>query len=164
MIKINKKRGTVSEVEEKPPSIQNWIQKKKKKLDLSDIISIEVQLKDIKQMKNSKNYRLQTLYHLTDLTKQEEDYIVLSKYKRGTTPYIRDLMRTSWLISKEEIEQKSIFALEQDCLQLMEVIKRKNDRSTRKLLEYKLYCLEEYLLQRKLQENIKEYSLKKGKN
>ena len=68
MIKINKKRGTVSEVEEKPPSIQNWIQKKKKKLDLSDIISIEVQLKDIKQMKNSKNYRLQTLYHLTDLT------------------------------------------------------------------------------------------------
>ena len=163
MIKINKKRGTVSEVEEKPPSIQTWIQKKKKEFNLSDIMSVEVQIKDIKQMKNSKEFYLQMLYHLVDEKRPEEDYIILSKYKRGTAPYIRELLHTSWLINKKEIEQKSISELEQECIQLVQIIKRKNDMNTRKLLEYKLYCLEEYLLQRKLQENIREYSLKKVK-
>ena len=163
MIKINKKRGTVSEVEEKPPSIQKWIQKKKKELDFSDITSIEVQLKDIKQMKYSKEFYLQMLYHLVDLTEQEDDYIILSRYKKGTTPYIRKLIHTPWLINEEEIEQKTITELEQDCIQVIQMIKRKHDFNTKKLLEYKLNCLEEYLLQRKLQENIKEYSLKKVK-
>ncbi len=134
-----------------------------KDLNLSDIISVEIQLKDIKQMKNSKNTRLQTLYYLTTLTNQDEDYVILYKDKKGTIPYIKELLHTPWLINEEEIEQKNISELEQDCINLIQLIKRKMDINTRKLLEYKLYCLEEYLLQRKLQENIKEYSLKKVK-
>ena len=162
MIIINQKKSTGNEVEEKPPSLESCLLKKK--ISLSDITSIEVQLKDIKQMKHSKKYYLQTLYLLTDLTGQEEDYIVLSKYKKGTIPFIKELLHTSWLIDKNEIEQKSVFELEKECIKLMQLIKKKKNINEIRLLEYKLYCLKEYLLQRKLGESIETYSLKKEKN
>ena len=163
MIKINKKRGTESEVEEKLPSIQTWLIKKKNELELSEITSVEVQIKDIKQMKYSEDIYLQTLYRMVNHMRSEEDFIILSKHNKNALPYIWQLLHTSWLINEEEMEKKTNQEIEAECLKLMQQMKRKTQLNQKKLIEYKWYCLQEYLLQRKLRENVKEYSLQKVK-
>lgn len=132
-----------------------WLKRQKMLATLSNIKSISIQVKDIKKMIYTKNPLLVSLYSklcLQNRDLNDEDYITISKYNDLNKPLICALLSQEWLITKDEINHKSLEQLQLDCEQLqtqIDKLKHQKQQGTNtsringqiKLLEYKLSCL-----------------------
>ncbi len=85
----------------------------------------------------------------------EDDYINISKYKKGNESLIFAILNANWLLKLEDLENKDEEELEYErfCLQSkIDDMKKKLDSSnfeslsnSIKLFEYQLECLDEYI-------------------
>ena len=130
-----------------------------------NIKSVDVQVKDIKKMTYSPSVALQSFFARFEFVRtknnviyNDEDYITISKRKKLGGRLIYALITEDWLINKDELENRTIEDINNECDELKKEIIRlldiyEKDKSyTRhriydriKLLRYKLSCLEEYL-------------------
>lgn len=137
-----------------------WEYNEQLNAELINIKSIDIQVKDIRQMKYSSTPLLVSLFAQLDLAGEysDEDYINISKYKKGNKALIFAILNTDWLLRLEDLENKTEDELEYEilCLQnnLNATKKKENSNNAYnienhiKLLEYKLSCLETYMYQR----------------
>lgn len=138
-----------------------WLRKQRKLVSISNIESVDVQVKDIKQMINSDNPRLISLYakfnrSTSSSSYDDEDYITISKDKEMNRDLIYALISADWLINYEDIKNKSTEEIKQDCIELENIIAEleKEQRLSIKtkdkikLLKYKLACLSKIKLQK----------------
>ena len=153
-----------------------WLRYQKREAELINIRSIDIQVKDIKQMIYAKSFRMVSLHakclrNMYNTKINDEDYITLVKAKKGSKKesvnkeLIYDIITADWIINSEEIEDKSIEELENELQNIESRIQRLNLKLTKgafsksdianriNLLTYKYDCIYDYL--RKKQENIK---------
>ena len=136
--------------------------------ELINIKSIDIQIKDIKQMIYSKSMRMLSLYtkYRRKNKYNDEDFITLSKVKKGSKKesinkeLIYDIITSTWLIDGDEIENKSKEELEKELLdieneigklkiKLLKTAFSKYDITNRiNLLTYKKSCINDYLSQK----------------
>lgn len=109
-------------------------------------------------MIHSRNPRLISLYAKTNRNNSytDIDYITISKSSELNQSLMYALITTDWLINNEDIENKSIEEIKQECIDLENNIAILKDTTKGrminhniidriKLLQYKLLCLNEYL-------------------
>lgn len=168
MIIINKtKQKKIYQIPEMP-IIQHrrskivWLKRQKMLAAISNIKSVSVQIKDIKQMIYSKDAYLVSLYakfHLNNSRSSysDNDYITISKSSDLNKSLIFALISTDWLLDAGYIEKKSSEEIQQECLDLQNKIYGLYERRKQminhmdidfeiKLSEYKLSCLSEFAL------------------
>lgn len=156
-----------------------WLKQQRMEAELINIHSINIQIKDIKQMIYAKSFRLVSLYakyqRKTRKTKQnDEDYITITKVKKGSKKesvnkeLIYDIITADWLINSEEIENKSAEELEKELQNINSEIRKLNIKLNKSayskfdvtnrisLLTYKYACINDYLSKR----NIKKLTKK----
>lgn len=169
MIIINKNKTNKEYQIPEMPNFQSrklkvlWLRRQRMETIVTNIKSVSVQVKDIKQMIYSENPKLISLYAFLQRhnSYNDEDYITISKYKKGNKPKIYALINADWLINIDEINNKSIDEIENECIELENIIEelknRKKERNTSisiddriKLLQYKLLCLHEYLSKKEI--------------
>ncbi len=149
-----------------------WCHAEEMNAELLNIKSIDIEVKDIKQMVYSSRTRLFFLYsHLNLKEYNDNDYINISKYKEGNGAFIFEILNTSWILKLEDLENKSNEELEYDIFSLQSKIEDAKKKITPsnmhhlandiKLLEYKLSGLEDYKCQRMSSEQANKMVLKK---
>lgn len=141
--------------------------------ELINIKSIDIQIKDIRQMIYSHNPRLVSLYARINLIGgySDDDYINISNYKKDNKSLIFEMLNTNWLLKLEDLENKTDEELKYESLCLQSKIddmkRRANYSSTYrtehniKLLEYKLICLEDYIHRRMSEQQNSQMLVKK---
>lgn len=150
-----------------------WLKKQEMEATLINIKSVDVQVKDIIQMRYSQNPQLLSLFAKLNLNTpyNDEDYINISKRKKENRTLIYALVSAEWILNLEELENKSPEELEKECFDLqnrINVIKsNKNKKHLTEttgrlhLLEYKLTCLSEFLLSKKDEKTLERQLVKK---
>ena len=128
--------------------------------ELINIKSIDIEVKAVKQMIYSNRPNLVSFYAQLNLNENysDDEYINISKYKKGNKTLIFEILNSNWLLKLENLESKTEKELDYErfCLQNeIDDIKKKVNSSNAyytvnniKLLEYKLSCLEDYIYQR----------------
>lgn len=159
-----------------------WLRRQKMLATISNIKSVRVQIKDIKQMIYSKNLGLISLYNRFYLNNSssydENDYITITKSTKQYKALIYALVSNDWLLDIEVLNNKSIEELQQEIIDLQnqiyelkhkknKMIKQCDIDSKIKLLEYKLSCLSEFIVNKvnydnKLSQTPKENKLLKN--
>ena len=165
MIIINRKKNTEQYKFEQMPnfshtrSVAKWNHIQKMNTELMNIESIDIQVKDIRQMIYSHHPNLVSLYaRLNLMGEYNDDYINIPKSKQDNKHLIFEILNTNWLLKHDDLENKTEEDLEYEklCLQKKISNMKKGIKSSNayyaddniKLLEYKLLCLEDYMLQR----------------
>lgn len=130
---------------------------------IQNIKSVSVQVKDIKKMVYSDSVPLQSfsakfefIRANSSVTYNDDDYITIRKKNNSNGSLIYALITEDWLINKEELKNKTIEELNNECNLLKKEILRLSDiyenskphsrysvKRRFKLLQYKLSCLEE---------------------
>ena len=139
-----------------------WLRKQQKLATIHNIKSVSVQIRDIKQMIYSKNPRLISLYarfHLNNNSKSynDNDYITITKSSNLNKSLMYALISSDWLLNIEDLKNKSIEELQQECTNLQNKICELNEKRKQminhvdidfkiKLFEYKLSCISEFAL------------------
>lgn len=139
-----------------------WLRRQQMLATIHNIKSVSVQIRDIKQMSYSKNPRLMSLYarfRLNNNNKSynDNDYITITKSSNLNKSLMYALISSDWLIDVEDLKNKSIEELHQDCIDLKNQICELNERRKQmlshgdidlkiKLFEYKLSCISEFAL------------------
>ncbi len=166
MIIINRKKKIEHYTFEKMPNFRHkranivWNHIQQVNAALINVKSVDIQVKDIRQMIYSHKSRLVSLYAWLSLIGEysDDDYINISKYKKENKSLIFEILNANWILKLEDLENKTDDELEYECLCLQNKIddmKRKINSSGEyctcdniKLLEYKLECLNDYIYQR----------------
>lgn len=178
MIIINRKKKIEQYKFEQMPNFSHkksamvWYHVQKRNAELINIKSIDVQVKDIKKMIYSHRPSLVSLYARFNLSGEysDNDYINISKNKKGNKQLIYEILNANWLLKLENLEAKTEEELEYEifCLQnkIDEMQKNINSNAyysghTIKLLEYKLSCLDDYLFQRVNKQQANQILVKK---
>lgn len=150
-----------------------WYRIQKMNAELINIKSVDIQVKDIRQMIYSHIPSLVSLYVQLNLIGgySDDDYINISKYKKDNKALIFEILNANWLLKLEDLENKTDEELEYESLCLQSKIddmkKRANSPSAYrskhniKLLEYKLACLEDYIHQRMSEQQDSQMLVKK---
>lgn len=157
-----------------------WLKRQKKNVTLLNIKNISVQVRDIKQMIYAQNVELRYLYvkFAQQSYYDDEDYITISKYKKGNFSLLYALISADWLINVEDINNKTFEEIGEDCAilerEISELKIRKQETGNHdtidkriKLLQYKLQCLSEFLVKqtgKNESQNIMVRSLVKSEN
>ena len=138
-----------------------WLRRQKMLATISNIKSVNIQFKDIKQMIYSNNPRLISLHakFCFDNNSQynDNDYITITKSTSLNKSLVYDLISADWLLDIDGVEKKSIEELQQECMDLQKKIYELNESKKQiinhgnidfkiKLFEYKLSCLSEFIL------------------
>ena len=166
MIIINRRKNTEKYKFEQMPnfshrrSVTKWNHIQKMNAELMNIDSIDIQVKDIRQMIYPHHPNLVSLYARLDLMGEysDDDYINIPKCKQDNKYLIFEILNTNWLLKLDDLENKTEEELEYEkfCLQNEISNMKKSIKSSNayyandniKLLEYKLLCLEDYMLHR----------------
>ncbi len=159
MLIINRLKNPKQYEPEQMPKFQHrlsriaWLKRQRRKLALSDIKSVSIQIRDIEQMICSKNSLLVALYtrlykklHL-DYVCDTDNYVNIRKCKKNE-PLIFALINEDWILKPQEFEGKTFRELKdlQDQIQQqidIQLIKRDPQVTDErlKLLRYKVDCL-----------------------
>ncbi len=178
MIIINRKKKVEQYKLEQMPQFSHkmsamiWYHVQKMNAELINIKSIDVQVKDIKKMIYSYRPSLVSFYARFNLLGEysDDDYINISKYKKGNKHLIYEILNANWLLKLGNLEDKTEEELEYEifCLQnkVDEMKKKINSNGyyyghNIKLLEYKLSCLEDYMFQRVNKQQVNQILVKK---
>ena len=179
MIIINRKKKIEQYKFEQMPNFNHrraaivWYHIQQMNAELINIKSIDIQVKDVRQMIYSHNPRLVSLYARLNLIGgySGDDYINISKYKKGNKSLIFEILNATWLLKLEDLENKTEEELEYEslCLQsrIDDMKRRANSPSAYrtehniKLLEYKLTCLDDYKHQRMSEQQDSQILVKK---
>ena len=177
MIVIHKKKKLEQYKFEEVPDFQHlrakiaWIKRQRMKAALINIKSVDIQVKDIRQMIYSSEPQLISLYTIQNLRGpfNDEVYVNISKYKKGSDALIYALISADWLLNLEDLENSSSTELEQECFRLQVQINELKEKAKAttitnsydikkrlRLLEYKKSCLSEFLHQRECSNNSNE--------
>lgn len=139
-----------------------WLRRQKMLATIHNIKSVSVQIRDIKQMIYSKNPRLISLYARlrfinNSSSYNDNDYITITKSSNLNKSLMYALISSDWLLNIEDLQNKSIEELQQECTNLQNKICELNEKRKQminhgdidfkiKLFEYKLSCLSEFTL------------------
>ncbi len=162
MIIINKKKKIEQYKFEQMPNFSHkrsviaWHHVQQMKYELLNIKSIDIQVKDIRQMIYSHRPILVSLYAQLDGEYNDDDYINISKSKRGNKILIFEILNANWILKLDDLKSKTESELEAERCYLQNRIddmKKKANSSNEydyniKLLEYQLSCLEDYMFRR----------------
>lgn len=148
-----------------------WLRRQRMLATLTNIKSVSVQVRDIKQMIYTKNSRLLSLYTKLSFSEihyeahyNDNDYITISKSKGKNNATIYALITTDWLINLDDLKTKSDEEIQQECTAIeneiskLKALKEEKEYSYYnidnriKLLQYKLFCLTEYLSKKDIQD------------
>lgn len=139
-----------------------YILKQRRNVRILNVKSVGIQVKDVKMMIYDTRTEFTDLYsrkickvELND----DDEYIVIRKSSEKNKNIMYEILKADWLIKKEELDKMSIEEIEakknsDECH--LEMLKDYRARGSYmkldnriKLLEYKLECLDEYLINRK---------------
>ena len=139
-----------------------YILKQRRNVRILNVKSVGIQVKDVKMMIYDTRTEFTDLYsrkickvELND----DDEYIVIRKSSEKNKNIMYEILKADWLIKKEELDEMSIEEIEakkkeDECH--LEMLKDYRARGSYmkldnriKLLEYKLECLDEYLINRK---------------
>lgn len=137
-----------------------WLKTQQMLGTICNIKSVSVQIKDIKHMIYSKNTRLISLYarfRFNNGSYNDNDYITITNSNNLNKTFIYALISSDWLLNIEDLKNKSIEELQQECTNLQNKICELNEKRKQminhgeidfkiKLFEYKLSCLSEFTL------------------
>lgn len=139
-----------------------YILRQKRNVRILNVKSVCVQVKDIKMMQYYRRPLLIKLYsrHICrDELNNDEEYITIKKSSERNKDIMYEILKADWLIKKEELDQMSIEEIEgkkKDDECRLERLKYYRSRGSYMrlddmimLLEYKIKCLDEYLVNRK---------------
>ena len=142
-----------------------WLLNQRKNARLLNVKNVSVQVKDVKMMIYTKDARLLSLYaklkraELKGGSFDDEDYVLICKTSDLNKSLMYSILESDWLLNINELDEMSTELVEakkktDECqLRILKVDNEKyphlklDDRI--KLLEYKLGCLDEYLVNRK---------------
>ena len=151
MPKFSTRRGSI-----------NFLLRQRRKARILNVKSVSVQVKDVKMMIYSRNPRLVGLYSRMSFRNElnnDEEYIEVRKTSDLNKSLMYEILEADWLIKINELDKM--------CIELVEAKKKEDECQLRmlkdnkakyshlriddriKLLEYKLECLDEYLVNRK---------------
>lgn len=154
MPKFKTRRGSIA-----------WLLRQRRNARILNVKSVSVQVKDINMMIYSKDARFLSLYaklkraELKGGSFDGEDYVLICKTSDPNKSLMYSILESDWLLNINELDEMCIELVEakketDECqLQILKDNKVKyphlklDDRI--KLLEYKLECLNEYLVNRK---------------
>lgn len=109
-----------------------WSRIQQMNAELVNIKSIDIQVKDIRQMIYSHNPRLVSLYAQLNLIGRYSDddyYINISKYKTDNKSLILEILNANWLLKLEDLENKTDEELEYESLCLQSKIDNIKNRA-----------------------------------
>lgn len=161
MILITKTKHTKKYQMPEMPTFENrrdkvvWLKRQKMLATISNIKSVSVQVKDIKQMIYSNDPRLISLhakFNFNNSPYKDNDYITITKSNNLNKSLIYALISTDWLLDIKTEEKKSLKELKQEYIDLQNKIYELNEKRKQmmncesidykiKLFEYKLSCL-----------------------
>lgn len=139
-----------------------YILRQRRNVRILNVKSLGVQVKDVKMMIHDRRAEFTDLYSrkiCRDGLNNDEDYIIISKSSEKNKDIMHEILKADWLIKKEEldnitIEEIEIKKSEDECR--LERLKNYRTRGSYMklddiilLLEYKIKCLDEYLVNRK---------------
>lgn len=143
-----------------------WLRRQQMLATIHNIKSVSVQVSDIKHMIYSKNPFLISLYtkicfNNNNSSYNDNDYITITKSTNLNKSLMYALISSDWLIDVEDLKNKSIEELHQDCIDLKNQICELNERRKQKishgdidfkikLFEYKLSCISEIALNKEI--------------
>jgi len=153
-----------------------WLRRQQMLATIHNIKSVSVQVKDIKNMIYSKNPRLISLYARlrfidNSSSYNDNDYITITKSSNLNKSLMYALISSDWLLDIEDLKNKSIEELHQDCIDLKNQICELKERRKQmlnhgnidfkiKLFEYKLSCISEFTLNKEnLGNNLEQTSI-----
>lgn len=169
MINITKTKQAKEYQMPEMPNFENkrakvvWLKTQQMLGAIHNIKSVSVQVKDIKHMIYSKNPRLISLYARLRFIdncssyNNNNDYITITKSSNLNKSLMYALISSDWLLDIEDLKNKSIKELQQECTNLQNKICELNEKRKQminhgeidfkiKLFEYKLSCLSEFTL------------------
>lgn len=166
MIQITKTKKLKNYQMPKMPLFHNrkekilWLRRQKMLAMISNVKSVSVQVKDIRQMIYSNNPRLISLYTKLQHSKnkyKDNDYIPITKSTSINESQIYALLSADWLLDMEVVRNKSLEELREECDNLQNQIARLNETRNNavnptnldnkiRLLKYKLSNLIEITL------------------
>lgn len=143
----------------------NFLLKQRRHARILNIKSVFIQVKDINMMIYTKDARLLSLYAKLKRTElksgnfDDEDYVVIQKISDSNKSLIASILESDWLLKINELDEMSTELVEakKNTLECqLRILKEDNEKYPHlkfddriKLLEYKLECLDEYLVNRK---------------
>ena len=140
-------------------AVRAWNYVEQMNAELVNIKSIDIQVKDIRQMFRTHNPTLVSLYARLKLMGEysNDEYINIPKNRPENVALLFEILKADWILKLESLETKTEDELESERLFLQKRIEdqKKKTKSSNKyyldyieLLEYKLACLEDYMSKR----------------
>ena len=139
-----------------------YILRQRRNVRILNVKSVGVQVKDVKMMIHDRRTEFIDLYSrkiCRDGLNNDEDYIIISKSSEKNKDIMHEILKADWLIKKEELDNMTIEEIEikksEDECRLERLKNYRTRGSYMKLdgiillLEYKIKCLNEYLVNRK---------------
>ena len=139
-----------------------YILRQRRNVRILNVKSVGVQVKDVRMMIHDRRDEFTDLYSrkiCRDGLNNDEDYIIISKSSEKNKDIMHEILKADWLIKKEELDNMTIEEIEtrmnvDECR--LERLKNYRTRGSYMklddiilLLEYKIKCLNEYLVNRK---------------
>ena len=139
-----------------------YILRQRRNVRILNVKSVSLQVKDVKMMIYDGRSAFIDLYSRKisrDGLNNDEEYIIIRKSSEKNKDIMYAILKADWLIKKEELDEISIEEVEikkkeDECR--LESLKYYNSRNSYMkldgmimLLEYKIKCLNEYLINRK---------------
>ena len=139
-----------------------YILRQRRNVRILNVKSVGVQVKDVKMMIHDRRAEFTDLYSrkiCRDGLNNDEEYIIIRKSSEKNKNIMYEILKADWLIKKEELDEMSIEKIEEkkkedECrLERLKYYRTRNSYMKLDdiilLLEYKLECLDEYLVNRK---------------
>jgi len=139
-----------------------YILRQRRNVRILNVKSVGVQVKDVKMMIHDKRTEFTDLYSrkiCRDGLNNDEEYIIIRKSSEKNKNIMYEILKADWLIKKEELDNMSIEEIEEkkkedECrLERLKYYRTRNSYMKLDdiilLLEYKIKCLDEYLVNRK---------------
>ena len=145
-----------------------YILRQRRNVRILNVKSVGVQVKDVKMMIHDRRDEFTDLYSrkiCRDGLNNDEEYIIIRKSSEKNKNIMYEILKADWLIKKEELDNMSIEEIEEkkkedECrLERLKYYRTRNSYMKLDaiilLLEYKIKCLDEYLVNRKSNIKIK---------
>ena len=139
-----------------------YILRQRRNVRILNVKSVGVQVKDVKMMIHDRRDEFTDLYSrkiCRDGLNNDEEYIIIRKSSEKNKNIMYEILKADWLIKKEELDNMSIEEIEEKKKEDECRLERLKDYRSRGsymklddiilLLEYKIKCLDEYLINRK---------------
>jgi len=139
-----------------------YILRQRRNVRILNVKSVGVQVKDVKMMIHDRRDEFTDLYSrkiCRDGLNNDEEYIIIRKSSEKNKNIMYEILKADWLIKKEELDNMSIEEIEEkkkedECrLERLKYYRTRNSYMKLDdiilLLEYKIKCLDEYLVNRK---------------